>query len=725
MNNKKPSPSAILFYAPEDDWLARGIADGIDEKEFYIQLSTWCIRSSSEMWQKIRETTNEHTYFLVLLTTHSIERLWDKQEVDENEVYKLSKSLRLIPIVHGLSADKAPRTLLKIYVHEIVERCDVDPLVKHIQASNINLSRLSTHLPLSDVPEILPKPCSMEKDAQFIVQNFLFRISEFQVEVIEVVKKCKWDKARLNLATKWLETRGLVRIKNGLVIGCRPSIDCYKQIEFMDTTRTWGVTGICGFRGQDTLLLKREKFEGKIFNDEGSFDIQLTASADRSGKIMLYVEPTNSIKTGKELLFAYSKMVSLDCTSIQDKNRKLTGDNILIRCKVTEKPVPIWLETDKVVITDKSRNIDLLAKKATEITLCLSEFDCLDSIYEVNFPSNFISIGSPSSPPPEPMEATPAPYVEGLGFLTLKDTFENSIKNRTNKRITATLSITATSDLKNIPEWKKDVSRFVQRIIAVLEFAQGGKLFCPVTEVGEDNRVETTFLLHGESAPQFMPVIQRGKDLKTLIVKVIEKQKLSKDEWQGIEEIISFALSAPNYGEARLLLNLIAIEKLVTLFGNRTRCEGGCEFVNKIGKKCSLRCKIKSFINDRNISFADIEEDSIKRLVENRNSLAHDGKFSGNEDELAPLLAMSHEVLTRIILSIFDFSGWYCSYTCECGVRNFPECNVVNKTNMETLNFSQHLHRWKDLVKQKILSCACTPAFIVMVVKSFLRYVGT
>ena len=686
MNDKKPSPRAILCYVSDDDWLARGIADGIEEKEFFIHLTTWCVHSGSELWQKIRESTDKKTHFLVLLTTRSIERLWGKQDVNENEVYKLNKSLRLIPIVHGLSSDKAHQTLLEIDVYVVEETCDVAPLVEHIKKLNADPDQPPTSYDASDN---FPEPSAAETDARLIARNYLPISSEFKVDITQVVEECKWDKTRLDSAISWLETRGLVKIEDKLIVGKRPRIDCLKHIIYKDTIRSGGMALMISLTRIDTLLLNREEFEGKIYNDGGSFYIQLTASADRSGKIVLDVEPTNSVETGEELLFAYSELVNLDCTSVQDKNRKLTSDNVRIRCDIYEKPVPICLETDKVVITDEDKETDLLAKNTTKTTLCLSEFDCLDSIYVMNFPSGKFVHNISDSPPPGPMEVTPAPYVEGLGYLTLESTLENSIKNRTNKRITATLSITAVSELENLTEWKKGVRNFLQRLITVLEFAQGGNLFCPITELCEGGKVENTFLLHGETALQFMPVIQRGEDLKNLIVKVIEKQKLGEDKWKGIKEAISFALSAPNYGESRLLLNLIAIEKLVKLFGEERR------------KKCNLVCKIEFYMRDRNIYFADIKYSDIKKLVDTRNELAHNGKFSGGKDDLAQLLALSHEVLTRIILNVFDFNGWYCSYTSEKGLRSFPECADVAESNVSTLNFLRPLYRWKDLAEQK------------------------
>ncbi len=678
MNDK--IPSAILCYAPKDDWLARGIVDGIEEKEFYIQLSTWCVHDVTKLWQKIREATDDHIHFLILLTPYSAIKMWP-EGMSEDEFSNLIKSSRFIPIVHGLSTNQAPPNLLKIPVYVIDERCDVDLLVGHIKKLNTDPDQPPMSRGASDS---FPKPSAAEIDTQFIVQNFLFRNSEFKVEIAEVVEKCKWDKTRLDSAISWLKSRGLVKIEGSLIVGKHPSIDCLKHIIYKDTVKNWGVAQRCSLTGIDTLLLKREKFTGKIFNEEGSFELILTVGADRSGKIVLDVEPfPRTPETDKQLLFVYSKKINLTCVSTTNHNRKLTSQNVLIKCNIYQNPVPMWLETNQVVISEEGKNTYLLEKNTNKITLCLSELDCLTNIHIINFPPGEFVNSISDSRFAEPVELLPAPHIEGLGILALEDTFETSIKNRTNKRITASLSLTARSKPEDTGDWQRRASEFLKRLLSVLEFAQGGKLFCPVTEVCHGNRVETTFISHGESARQFMPVIQSDIDLKKLIVKVIEKQKLSIDEWKGIEKAVSFVLSAPNYDEARMLLNLIAIEGLMKTFDGSSLGE------------------LKSFLKSRDISSIDIENDDIKKLVDTRNDLAHEGKFTGDKNKLAPLFALSHEVFTRIILNIFDFSGCYCPYTCEHGVRSFPKCNVVNEINMETLRFLQHLHRWKDLVKQR------------------------
>ena len=683
MSSDRHSPRAVIYYAPEDDWLARAIYESIEEKEFYIQLQAQPVDNSDELWQKLNEDNEDSAHFLVLLTSLSFKKLWAEQKMSEEQVLEMSKEGRFIPILHNLPSDdfpaeEIPHIFSNIPVYMVSEMFDVDSLVQHIQSLNKEPPKPPEKPNLPHAPDSFNKPDGVETDARPIVDSIVFH-PKFQVDVTRVKKHSNLDDNRLKAALSWLVTRGLVKVEEGRIIGNRPSIDCFNNIIAINTLRE-GIAGRCTFGKTDTLLLKREKFIGRIFNEKGSFNVSLTAYADRSGRIQLGVDPIDraSFKE-QELIFAYGKWLELECESVNDSNRKLSAHNLLMRCDINKTPMPMWFETDKVVITDECVNTD----KMTQITFCLSEFDC---------PSN-VSWGvakgvmyDPSGDSDKKSNVMmPPPKIEGLGYLTLFETLENSIKNRSNQRITTTLSIISQSESETLTVWRKKAGKFMTRLISVLEFMQGGMLFLPITELRSNGRIETTFLCHSKSSSQFMPVILGSVEFQCLIDKVIEKQNLDEGEWDGLIEAISFALSAHSCSEVRMLGNLIAIEKLVKLFGEERR------------KKCKLGCKIEFFMNDRNISSTDIDNEGIKKLVDNRNNLAHNGNFSGEKEEFPDIFALSHELLTRIILGILGFSGWYCSYTCEKGVRDFPDCQVINE---HSLPYFSSLRQWKITTDQ-------------------------
>ena len=111
-----------------------------------------------------------------------------------------------------------------------------------------------------------------------------------------------------------------------------------------------------------------------------------------------------------------------------------------------------------------------------------------------------------------------------------------------------------------------------------------------------------------------------------------------------------------------------------------------------------LLSRMNSYIEKRSISLTDITEDDMCKLATNRNSLVHEADFCRGklgEKELSHIFAQSHELLTRIIFDILDFSGQYCSYTSKTGTRIFPECDEVDGKDMKGLGFFMNLHKWK------------------------------
>ena len=665
-DNKKFRPRAVLCYSSADDWLAGGIADAISDKEFYLPLDTVCVNGSDDLKQIISEGDDGHTCFIVLLTPCSIEKLWIGLGIDDNRILEMRNTGRLLPVVHRLTADDWPvEKISKILFEtalEMRERCDVTQLVAYIQsfgdkAPPVHADELIGHT----------KICDISEEVQHI-SFYLGPSSGFKSEIAQIRKGYKGSEDRLQSALRWLEERGLAKIDGEVVQGVQPSINCFVHIKFMNTIRSCGIAENISILWQDTLILKRERFEGKIFNDEGSLDIRLVASADRSGRIKLEVEPKpNSLDTMKELEFAYCKTVDLKCVSTVNKARKLTSENLLVRCDIKEDPVPMWFEgLDKVVITDKAEE----HKDKVNMTICLSELDIVPNY----------KFGNVITAPPK---------AENLGFVHISGSAAQTLKNRSNKRITANLSIV--NSVKEAPNnWEGEVSKLASRIITVLGFAQGGGLYCPITEIIKDGSIETVFLCKGESAPQFMPVIQRGEDLDQLIKGVIKKnQEFNDEQWEVLQRAIGFFLSSQLFNGISLLSNLAAIETLVKVFGDKSR-EG-----------CKSASKIEFFLQDRDIFSNGIESDDVRQMVDNRNDLAHEAKLS--TENIAGAFATSYEIFIRIVISLLDFKGWYCTYhRCEKGIRSFPKCEEVKEASVGSIAFLLKQQKWQATAKGEV-----------------------
>ena len=347
---------------------------------------------------------------------------------------------------------------------------------------------------------------------------------------------------------------------------------------------------------------------------------------------------------------------------------------------------------EKVVITSKGETKQ--PDSTINITFCLSELDCLANIYKINYPTNSVNRLS-SNPNQEAgqklLVPEYAPKIKGLGEFTIQGTNDNR-QNRTDKRVTATMSITNDSFDGCRGKWEAKAINFKRKLMPVLEFAQGSKVFIPIKEVRKGNEIETTFYCHGESTLQFMPIIHTGEEFKQLIKKAIEKSRgfdcnrKVVCRWQRIAEVSDLVLHSHGVNKTRLLLNLVAIESLAEAWWNR--------------KRFGLS-DLKKFLVQKGIKHDDIGDRVLDKMNKCRNKLAHKWELSKRDgfdctpEEFALLTNNSYEILTRIFLKAFEFEGKYCSYTSKTGVRHFPSCEEGKIERVEGLNFRFYLNRWK------------------------------
>ena len=161
---------------------------------------------------------------------------------------------------------------------------------------------------------------NIENDARDVLGKSLFR-PDFKVKIDHITEKYNdWDECRINSVISWSESRGLAKREGEYLVGNNPSIECFQSIIFKHIVKNTRIDLACHLGHADSLLLDREVFKGKVFNDKGNIDIQLTASADRSGKIKIEVSPVDYIKQEQYIWLADSKhKVNLDCESNKNK----------------------------------------------------------------------------------------------------------------------------------------------------------------------------------------------------------------------------------------------------------------------------------------------------------------------------------------------------------------------------------------------------------------------
>ena len=299
-------------------------------------------------------------------------------------------------------------------------------------------------------------------------------------------------------------------------------------------------------------LFLEEKFKVRLYNDHGNFEIILTVSANRSGKLKLEAESLpKSNELYKELAFISKDNVKLSGESVESK-KKLTSCNVKVKIEHNDKEtVQLCFELSRVTITDTANEPK---KGQVRIGAFLSEFE-----YHEHFDTQKFSCGH---------------ELENFGLLDTWSNIDNNIKCRpsNDKRVTAGINLYKNTERAPSPrKWFSEATELVQRLFSVFNFTHGGRIFCPVTEVEFDNRIETTFFCNDESKPQFMPVIARGQDFEALISSVANKIKdrsgKNKKKWKGIEEAIRFFLDSQQINEVSLFSNLAAIEKLLKALG--------------------------------------------------------------------------------------------------------------------------------------------------------------
>ena len=115
----KQNPRVFFSYSHKDSSLADQLAESLQSKGVVTWLDKWCIGPGDSLRQKIDEGIGDCTHFLVLLTQHSIDSEWVKQEMDAGFVRKLKGECRFIPVRYELPVGKLPPNLQGMLSPEI------------------------------------------------------------------------------------------------------------------------------------------------------------------------------------------------------------------------------------------------------------------------------------------------------------------------------------------------------------------------------------------------------------------------------------------------------------------------------------------------------------------------------------------------------------------------------------------------------------------------------
>lgn len=377
-------------------------------------------------------------------------------------------------------------------------------------------------------------------------------------------------------------------------------------------------------------LFREEDFKACLSSEHGSLDMTLMASADRSGIISFY--NIKGLPEKNDLIIKMHDIlkgnVSLTCESVESR-RKLKSDNVRVQF-YDEGNEAFTLKASTVTMTNEVSETE---GQITHVGMFLSEFE----YHEHHEWGKFGDL------------------LKDFGRLHFWSTIDNSIKNRPSedKKVTAGVVLWKLEESKQ--QWLSEATEIMQRLLSVMSFMHGGKVFCPITEVRYGSHIETTFFCNDESVPQFLPVIARGEDSNALISSLIGKIRSEDKKWKKIKDAIEFFLDAQRISVVSLFSSLAAIERLITSLGYGHK--GG-----NFGEK------INHYLQDKQLGSNGILAEDVLRLKTIRNDLAHKCVFKdkkgkkGKTRDLARYIAISREIFTRILLDFLDFDGHYVSF---------------------------------------------------------------
>ena len=125
---------AFICHASEDKGLARQLAEDLQLAGIDTFFAEWEIKAGDSLRRKIDEGIETCTHFILLATPVSLEKRWVNAELDAAFVKKVEGQSILIPLRHGLSAERLPALLRGLISPEIREyEADVKRLVDDIR----------------------------------------------------------------------------------------------------------------------------------------------------------------------------------------------------------------------------------------------------------------------------------------------------------------------------------------------------------------------------------------------------------------------------------------------------------------------------------------------------------------------------------------------------------------------------------------------------------------
>lgn len=149
------NPKAFVSYAGQDRELAEAIARRLMAEGIETFLDSWEILAGDNFVEKLSEGLRQAEFFVLLLSPHSLNRVWPKAEQNAATVRMVQENVRVIPVNLGVQSRDLPPLLQPIHWVTLTGPEGVDSAVNRIIDG---IYRRSDKPPLGPIPEFARTP---------------------------------------------------------------------------------------------------------------------------------------------------------------------------------------------------------------------------------------------------------------------------------------------------------------------------------------------------------------------------------------------------------------------------------------------------------------------------------------------------------------------------------------------------------------------------------------
>ena len=423
-------------------------------------------------------------------------------------------------------------------------------------------------------------------------------------------------------------------------------------------------------------VLPPEHFAGEIIVEERHIPIDLTASADQSGRLVLVVEPISISGSSSGLL---------ELTRSSGRPG-LTVDEFRLECESSDGK---RLTSDRAYLTGSNHSPDgfRIQLRTMEANLRMTARETHDH------PSlSFWLLGFECFPQVSATMELGTVVARGATRTTATD------------EITGMIALQASDDNTSI-KWRQQAEHLLKHLRTVLAFARGARLPVPLTQFYERENCEVTFYEVGGGYLSQMPP-QPHLNLGPIFSTAAQHVDIVEEYRDAFETVIGWLLVPTTYDEVRFLTLMTALESFASrsLARSETNILGSSPFdrfarkvrsfideqdqldecvreaikekVPELNRR-TFNYKITALFRQWNIARTLIDDDVLAGLVGLRNRVVHQGGAPEDED-IWPSILILREILVRLVFAMLRFEGNYECYVDGRHMRQFPSCEPVD-----------------------------------------------